>query len=275
MRFRVPAIFILLIVAVSAQCQAPRQPAIAGSPAPYALPRASYPGVPGWLVIDGLHAQSADDMAAPRDAGYTISIFPFDSAWTRVDARSSLTLILPNGATRVVPQGRAWRKDSWDATVLSVRASDGAATSAVAAAWLLPALSVPDAAVLPVRDSLSPNGDWRSWTAGPVWFVLRRTDSISAVLTAERDGWASHVVRRVAIDSALDRAMGADPQTKLSLQSDWRLPLVIAAYRFGRSGAIAAVLTESGYECQNYFVVVFLASGIEVIDEPHYFFCPS
>jgi hypothetical protein len=77
----------------------------------------------------------------------------------------------------------------------------------------------------------------------------------------------------VGINPSADSSMGVGDQTDsiLDLKEGWMIPAVYAALRFGRNGPIIVLFDESGYECSNTRVVVFRTTGVEWIEEPHYY----
>lgn len=243
---------------VPRQGAAPAAVSLDSSPA-----KPSYPRAPGWLVVAGL--------LAPEDS--VITIFPFDSAWRYVDRRGKFTLLFRDGATAVLSNVRMLGHDEWVGIDLAVRAAAPVRAEGFFAGWLLPMDSAVGAIALPIQDSLSADGNLRTWSAGPVRLVLRRTSRTSAQLTGEQPGLKPAHLQLVAIDTATDNHMGTESPATLSLSEGWRLPNVGAAFRLGTAGPFVVVFLESGYECQNYRVVIFSKSATEIIEEPHYYYC--
>ena len=235
------------------------------------LPRPSYPQLPGWLVVGFYPGEIQSDTTPVTEP--VITIYPFDSAWARVDRRRPFTLLLASGTVTAFSRGRVGKDEMWDGTDLSVRFARPASRGKSLASWLLPADTALEASALRIHDSLSADGNLRTWTAGPVKLVLRRVSKTSARLYGEQPGSTPIALRLVTIDTATDRDMGADSPAMLSLSDDWRLPHVGAAFRLGKAGPIVVVMRVSGYECQNYHVVVFSGSVTTVLDEPHYYYC--
>ena len=246
------------------------------------LPRRSYASAPGWLVI-GPRSPVEDDETLEgklqvNDTNFdsAIVVYPFDSAWARVDRRRALTLLTPRATTRLSLDGWVKRDDDrWDGTVIGVHPAHRLDMSPVLTGWLLPSDSATGASALPMHDSLTRDGSLRIWTIGSARIVLRRTGVLTAKLTAEREGLASLPLRLVSVDSADDSHMGAESDSILSLKGNWRVPRVVGAFRLGSSGPVAVVLMERGYECINYRVVLFLESRIELFDDPHYYACTT
>lgn len=243
------------------------------APADSSMPKPSYATIPGWLVVNALHPLNDEDRAAPATDS-VLTIFPFDSAWAHVSPRRPLTLLLPNGTTTTVFSNlKLSRHNTGNGSDVVFRSARPLAKAPFFAAWLLPAESAIAATTLPIRDSISADGNLRTWTAGPVRFVLRRLSKLSAKLTAEAAGVKpeSLLVAEIRVDA--DTAMGFDSPAMLDLKEDWRLPTVGAAFRLGISGPIVIVYEAQGYECESYYILVFRQSRIERIDEPHYYSC--
>ena len=239
------------------------------------LPKPSYPQLPGWLVV-GLYMGEPKASGAPAPDP-VITIYPFDSAWARVDRRRAFTLVLPAGPATVFSNARISKDDQFaaDGTELSVRAAPPIADGKFFAGWLLPTDTAVEATPLPIHDSLAADGNLRTWTAGPVRLVLRRTSKTAAHLTGEGAGFKPADFGVVGINAATDSSMGVDSPAAFSLSDEWRVPYIGAAFRLGKAGPIVIVFRVSGYECQNYHIVAFGETATEVIDEPHYYYCQS
>jgi hypothetical protein len=202
-----------------------------------------------------------------------IAIFPSDTAWIRVGRRTALALVQPDSVVTVYPAGGAAPDETGAAMLVRVRpARPVAAAQMSTISWLLPASHSAGATVVAIRDSVAPDSSSRTWMIDAVRLRLRKTGRTTAELWAERDGAAPVRIRRVTIDPKADADMGVETDSVLTL-NNWRMPVVVRAFRFGVSGPLAVVFEESGYECSNYRLIVFRDGHITPIDEPHYFQC--
>jgi hypothetical protein len=254
------------------------EPELAGVPTDSFLPKWTYDSVPGWLVIEDLWA---DPVAATfrrntarLEPDSVVAIFPFDSSWARADRRRSLTLLLPEGAATVFPNRFLGKYDhDDDATAVALRSSRRFSLSGLFAAWLLPTEYAKDAVALPIHDEVSADSSRRSWSIGPVRLVLRRSSSVEATLTAERDRVHPEEVRKIGVDTAADSHWGLESPKTLSLVDKWRVPMIASAFRVGNNGPIVVVYAQSGHECLNVFAVVFFPNRINLMDKPSFYEC--
>lgn len=256
------------------------EPEVSSVPTDSFLPKWTYDSVPGWLVINSLSTYPTEARflrnAARLQPDSVVAIIPFDSSWARADRRRSLTLLLPEGGETVFPNGFVRRLDEYsedNATVVTLRSSRRFSLSGLFAAWLLPTEYAKDAAALPIHDEVSADSTRRTWSIGPVRFVLRRTSPIQATLTAERDGVQPEEMNTIGVDTANDNHMGVESPKTLSLVDEWRVPKIGSAFRLGKNGPIVVVYERSGYECANLFAVVFFEHRIAFMDGPEFYLC--
>ena len=234
------------------------------------LPARFIPDIPGWLGT-GMGYMIVDTVGADPNASAILGlgIFPDDTAWKHIRRATAMILIGDSGRATVFPEGVTGHAlHLGNETMLKVRPEEK-----MNAFWVLPQSEAKDVEVLPIRDSLSADKLTRVWSAGPARIRLYRTNRLSARMVGEFNG---HSVARkdpIGINASADSSMGVGDQTDsiLDLKQGWMIPSVYAALRFGRNGPIVVLFAESGYECNNVRVVVFRASGVEWIEEPHFY----
>lgn len=264
----------------AAAVPAPPPPDTGAASADSELPPPSYASVPGWLVMGGRgfprHIGDSTDSDRRAYTGIDIDsgiiIFPADARWARVGTGTALTLLQPVGSVTLYPGGAAEHEQYSPATLLRARALPAVELRKLSIGWMLPASSSAAMTALVVRDSVAPDSSAMTWTADSVRFVLRLTGKRSAELSASRLGRNPVHIFGMAVDSAADEDMGVDSDSLLTLDN-WRMPSVVAAFRLGDPWPVVAVIYFSGYECSNHSVVVFTASSIRSIDDPHYYEC--
>ena len=235
------------------------------------LPKRFIADIPGWLGF-GIGYMFADTAGADPNAAATLDglgIFPEDTTWKHVGRSTPLVVIGDSGRATVFSERVTGHPlHLGNETMLKVRP-----LPAIPVFWIVPESEAKDVEVLPIRDSLSPNKLTRVWSAGGARIRLQRTDRLSARMVAEYNGHSAAREGRIGINAAADSSMGVgdDTDSILDLKKGWMVPSVYAAIRFGANGPIMMLFSESGYECDNVRVVVFRPSGIEWIEEPHYY----
>lgn len=232
------------------------------------LPKPSFEKLPGWLVIGGPFVVSP---ATSTDS--VLIVFPFDSAWLRGHGPTPLALLQGDHLTSISAARRGEPQPYSQGIYLVVHGVPPVSEGRSVVGWLLRSDSAAGATAFPVHDSLSPDGNLRTWTAGPVRLVLKRVDKTSAQLTGSLSGVKPVDLESVAVNAETDSHMGIDSTTSLDLRDDWRIPKILAALRLGATSPIVVIVEESGYECANYRIIVFDHAGIELIEEPHYSYC--
>ena len=233
-----------------------------------ALPARFIADIPGWLglglrFLNQENSDPTDDPAVGR-----LGIFPQDTAWKHVGRATPLVVIGDSGRATFFPEGVTDSDPNLgNQTVLRVGPS-----TRIDARWIVPQSEADDIAYLPIGDSLSADKLTRIWTAGEARIRLQRTDRRSARMVGEFHG---HVAARkdlIGINPSADSSMGVETTDSiLDLKKAWMIPTMLGALRFGTNGSIVVIFAESGYECMNIRVVVFRSSGIEWIEEPHFY----
>lgn len=201
-----------------------------------------------------------------------IIVFPNDARWGSVGTGTALALLVPNGRVMLYPGGAAEDDAFTPATLLRARALPAVEVTHLPISWLLPAGQSAAMTQLVVNDSVAPDSSTRTWTMDSVHFRLRLTGRTTAALWAAHTGGDSVRIGGAQVRPADDAHMGVDSDSIITLDN-WRMPVIVAAFRLGDRWPVVAVVYFSGYECANYSVVVVRASSIGTIDEPHYYEC--
>ena len=239
------------------------------------LPKQAYEGIVGWLALgirhpsfkagDIVNGKTITERTVVVDSG--IAIFPVDDAWRNVRRGTPLVFVGAAGEKSILyADGQAAWEGSGDATVLRVRAP----LIPDAVGWLVPRNRVSDITPLPIRESISADGNTRTWTAGDYRIRIQRTGKLEADVIAETHGLAAKRRDRARINHEADSLMGVESDTILDLRTNAHLPQFLAAYQFASSASTLFIFLEEGYECVNFRVVVFRPSRIDWIEEPHY-----
>jgi hypothetical protein len=239
------------------------------------LPKQAYEGIPGWLSLGIRHPSfkvgevvNGETITKPVivvDSG--IAVFPVNDAWRHVSRGTPLVFISPTGEkSNLYPDGEAVWEGTGDATVVRVRAIP----IKNSVGWLVPRSKAADVTALPIRESLSADGNTRTWTAGDYRIRVHRTGRLDADVIAEARGLSVKRKSGARINPGADSSMGVDSDTLLDLRSKTHVPDFFAAYRFASWASTVFIFVDEGYECINYRVVVFRPSRIDWIEEPHY-----
>ena len=234
------------------------------------LPARFIADFPGWLGR-AMAYMIVDSAGADPDASAILGlgIFPYDTAWKHVGRSTALVVIGDSGRATVFPEGVTGHALHGDnTTMIKVRPE-----VRITGFWVVPASESKDVEILPIHDSLSADKLTRVWSIGEAKIHLHRTDRLSARMVGEFNGHSVARKDRIGINPSADSSMGVaeDTDSILDLKKGWMIPEFYAALRFGRTGPIVVLFAESGYECNNIRVVVFRASGVEWIEEPHFY----
>lgn len=232
-----------------------------------ALPPASYDDVPGWLVIGLRHpvwpegafvnGQRIEKPTVLVDSG--IAVFPPNDRWKSVGRGTPLVYINGKGEkTELYPDGQSVEEPDADGMVVRVRAAKIPASLG----WMVPRGLAGAVHALPIVDVTSPDGNSRTWSAGPFHVRAQRRSKLSAEIFAEANGISAKRKYTSGIDPQSDSSMGVDSDTLLDLKDRARMPDFLAAFEFA-PGVAALIFGESGYECYNIRVLTFRPSKIE------------